>query len=98
MQKLKVGRKVYRLRDGKHGTVQAMWRSGIQRYAFVEFDQPHVPDSYENQRDLCTSPVGHVGGVCIFCGCELSLEMRGYRVNGSIGISLIHFQPQRRGI
>jgi hypothetical protein len=42
--------------------------------AFVEFDLPHVSDSYENQRDLCRSPIGHTGSPCMFCGCEAQPE------------------------
>jgi len=71
---LSSGNSVYRLKDGKSGRVIAVWESGNEKYAFVEFDLPHVSDSYENQRDLCRSPIGHTGSPCMFCGCEAQPE------------------------
>lgn len=71
---LSSGNNVYRLKDGKSGRVIAVWESGNERYAFVEFDLLHVSDSYENQRDLCRSPIGHTGSPCMFCGYEAQPE------------------------
>ena len=73
---LRSGNSVYRLKDGKSGRVLAVWESGNERYAFVDFDLPHVPDSYENQRDLCRSPIGHTGSPCMFCGYEAQPEKK----------------------
>jgi len=81
---LKSGSKVYRLRDGKCGKVLAMWESGNERYALVEFDKPHVPDAYEHQRDLCVSPLGHRGAKCVFCGYEVLPKMRFAKSSGPV--------------